>query len=62
MRLYWRQRGGMVPGSIPDADRVDDQAAWLQSAFAIIAAAEGAVNAAERGGEQVWSPRGGSVG
>jgi len=51
----------MVTGSIPDADRVDDQAAWLQSAFAIIAAAEEAVNAAERG-EQVWSPRGRSVG
>ena len=40
VRLYYRHKGGMAPGPLPDAGGTNDQAAWLLSAFGILAAAE----------------------
>lgn len=37
IRLYYRQKGGMAPGPLPDAGGVNDQAAWLLSAFGMLA-------------------------
>ena len=42
VRLYWRHRGGMAPGPLPDAGGVNDQAAWLMAAFGILGGIEAA--------------------
>ncbi len=40
VRLYYRNKGGMAPGPLPDAGGVNDQAAWLMTAFGVLAAVE----------------------
>ena len=47
VRLFYRNKGGMAPGPLPDAGGVNDQAAWLLSAFALLAEAEEAWEAAK---------------
>ena len=42
VRLYYRHKGGMAPGPLPDAGGVNDQAAWLMAAFSMLAAVEAA--------------------
>jgi hypothetical protein len=43
VRLTWRHRGGMAPGPLPDAGGINDQAAWLLEAMALVGAAEAAL-------------------
>ena len=40
VRLYYRQKGGMGPGTMPDAGGINDQAAWLLTAFSMLAGFE----------------------
>jgi hypothetical protein len=40
VRLYWRHKGGMAPGPLPDAGGVNDQASWLIHAFEMLGGIE----------------------
>lgn len=42
VRLYYRHKGGMAPGPLPDAGGVNDQSAWLMAAFGMLGAFEAA--------------------
>jgi hypothetical protein len=37
VRLFYRHRGGMAPGPLPEAGGVNDQPAWLLTAFGLLA-------------------------
>ena len=45
VRLYYRAKGGMAPGPFPDPGGVNQQAAWLLSAFGLLAGFEEAWDA-----------------
>jgi len=47
VRLYWRAKGGMAPGPLPEAGGVNDQPAWLLTAFDLLAEAEAEMDRAE---------------
>lgn len=48
VRLFYRHRGGMAPGPMPEAGGVNDQPAWILEAFRTLAAAEAAWDAAKQ--------------
>jgi hypothetical protein len=47
VRLYFRHKGGMAPGPLPDAGGVNDQPAWIMAAFDVLAAVETAWDTAK---------------
>lgn len=49
VRLYYRGKGGMAPGPLPDGGGVNDQAAWLLAAFGMLGAFEEAWDEAKGG-------------
>jgi len=54
VRLYWRHKGGMATGPLPDAGGINDQAAWLMAAFNLLAGLERAWERQERQERREW--------